>query len=235
MPYQHGIKHEEKPSLKFSPLLTAGGLGLAGMAGFINAASLSFFHIPISHMSGAVTHLGLDSAIFDLTAIIFSLLLIGSFVSGAVLSGAIIGAAKFIPGRRYGIAMMFEGILLSFVPFFIQSGRSFGLLIAAFTCGLQNGMASSYYGLIIRTTHMTGILTDIGVLIGHLIRHRRIELWKLTILTAICMGFFLGSVAGAIMVEKNGAFAFYIPAFLIFTTGLIYFGIIFYAKKNLQK
>merc|ERR1719401_1610209 len=38
--------------------------------------------------------------------------------------------------------------------------------LCAAACGLQNGMATSYSGAVIRTTHVTGIATDIGLICG---------------------------------------------------------------------
>jgi uncharacterized membrane protein YoaK (UPF0700 family) len=68
---------------------------------------------------------------------------------------------------------------------------------AALACGIQNAMASSYCGLVLRTTHVTGIVTDIGILIGHWLRHRREEPWRLLFLSCLLGGFALGGVGGA--------------------------------------
>ncbi len=226
MPYQQGIEPSEKPSLRYSPLLTIGGLCLSGIAGYVNAAALWFFHIPISHMSGAVTRLGADNVNGDHSAALFSLSIVGAFLAGAATSGVIVGATKFTAGRRYGFALILEGLALFAVAFVIKNGQSSGPPLAAFACGLQNGMASSYYGLIIRTTHVTGILTDIGVLLGQFLRHRTIELWKLAVLGSIFLGFFLGTVCGTLSVERFQAQAFFLPAAGTFVAGIIYVAVV---------
>jgi len=230
MPYQKDRPPEEKASLLSSPLLTFGGFCLAGAAGYVNAAALAFFHIPISHISGAVTRLGADAVDGEAAAALFSLSLIGAFLAGAVTSGVVIGAATFTAARRYGFALVIEGMALLAVALVIKDGRSFGPPLAAFACGLQNGMASSYYGLIVRTTHMTGILTDIGVLFGQLLRHRRIELWKLAVLGSIFAGFLSGGMLGTLAVERFYARAFLLPAAGTIAAGIVYIAIVWLAR-----
>jgi hypothetical protein len=59
-------------------------------------------------------------------------------------------------------------------------------------------MCTTFSGAVIRTTHVTGILTDIGLIIGQAIFHKRTRkhLWKLKILVPLYTCFFCGSVIG---------------------------------------
>jgi uncharacterized membrane protein YoaK (UPF0700 family) len=41
--------------------------------------------------------------------------------------------------------------------------------------GVQNAMVSHYKGAIIRTTHLSGVLTDIGLTLGYKVRGLKIE------------------------------------------------------------
>ena len=68
----------------------------------------------------------------------------------------------------------------------------------AFACGLQNGMCTTFSDAVIRTTHVTGILTDIGLIIGQAIFHSqtRKHLWKLKILVPLYSAFCLGGLTG---------------------------------------
>ena len=56
--------HADHPREAFYRLrhLLPGAAALAGTAGYVNSVSLGFFHTPISHMTGAISHLGLDLA-----------------------------------------------------------------------------------------------------------------------------------------------------------------------------
>ena len=90
-----------------------------------------------------------------------------------MLAGMIVGAWKLIPGRRYGVAMIVEGCLLGSATRLFLHKHRLALPAVSMACGLQNAMSSSYCGLMIRTTHVTGIVTDIGVMLGHWLRTGR--------------------------------------------------------------
>lgn len=177
-----------------------GGPALAATAGLVNiTVLLSSYHVPVTHMTGAVTVLGKDiaaGATGDLRQI---LALIGGFLIGAIISGVVIGNATFRPGRRYGVALMIEGALFAIAAWRLADNDLAGITFAAMGCGLQNGMATSYLGLVLRTTHVTGIVTDLGVLLGHWLRHRHVQWWKLGLLTLLVCGFFLGVLGGGLL------------------------------------
>ena len=75
------------------------------------------------------------------------------FLSGAVISGIIIGVGNLKASVEYPIVLTIESAVLATSFFLFQSKAAFALFIVAFACGLQNAMASNYLGLIIRTTH----------------------------------------------------------------------------------
>jgi uncharacterized membrane protein YoaK (UPF0700 family) len=147
--------------------LLPGAVALAGTAGFVNTVMLGFFHSPVSHMTGAVSHLGIDIAEGKLRDAWASLSIIIGFVIGAMGAGILVGAWKLVPNRAYGVALMAEGGLLGIATALLNAQHRLALPAVAMACGLQNAMASSYCGLLIRTTHVTGVVTDIGVILGH--------------------------------------------------------------------
>ncbi len=222
MPYSHPQKVDRQAVFRQVRHLLPGALVLAANAGFINAVVLGFFRTPVSHMTGAISHLGLDLASGREADALASGSIVLGFVSGAVLGGIIVGALKLVPGRRYGVAMLIEGGLLGAATAFFILKLRYGLPLVALACGLQNAMSSSYCGLMIRTTHVTGIVTDIGVLIGHWLRHRKIVAWKLWLLIALFAGFLGGGVAGAFVHHYLGFQALWIAAGGTFMAGLIY-------------
>lgn len=59
-------------------------------------------------------------------------------------------------------------------------------------------MCTTFSGAVIRTTHVTGILTDIGLVLGQAVFHHRTRkhLWKLKILCPLYMGFACGGLIG---------------------------------------
>jgi uncharacterized membrane protein YoaK (UPF0700 family) len=222
MPYaQPSFRRPQSPQER--PLVFGGATFLAALAGFINVVVLGYFHVPVSHMSGAVSRLSIDVASSDRGDIRVVLSIVGGFLLGAVLSGMIIGGRKFTPGRRYGVTLLCEGGTLAAATVLLRSDHALGVALAAMACGIQNSMASSYYGLVIRTTHVTGIVTDIGVMVGHFLRHRRVRAWKLLLLVGILGGFFLGGIAGAMVSARVGADALWIPSAACVIAGSLYY------------
>jgi uncharacterized membrane protein YfcA len=73
-------------------------------------------------------------------------------------------------------------------------------------------MSSSYYGLAIRTTHVTGMVTDLGVIVGHWLRHRRFSRWKATVLSIMTGAFLAGGVLGAASIVWLDFRVLYVPA-----------------------
>lgn len=170
---------------------------MAGVAGYVNALLLSSsFHVPVSHMTGAVSLFAIDLVDGQYENLLRIAAIIGGFLGGAVVSGLVVGSASLKSGRRYGVAMMIESAAFAVAATAAQDGRMLGLTCAAFGCGVQNGMASSYLGLILRTTHVTGIVTDLGVLLGERLRGRHIEWWKVGLLVILLGAFASGGILG---------------------------------------
>lgn len=80
----------------------------------------------------------------------------------------------------------------------------------AAACGLQNGMTSSFPGMAIRTTHFTGTVTDLGLLVGRSYRHG-VDKGKAAVLTTTVVLFVGGAATGVIIGGRIGDHAL-IPA-----------------------
>lgn len=223
MPYSHPQPVDRQTVFRQVRHLLPGALLLTATAGFINAVVLGFFRTPVSHMTGAISHFGLDLANSRENDAWASGSIVVGFVAGSILAGMIVGAQKLVPGRRYGVAMLIEGGLLGVATALFILKLRFGLPLVAMACGLQNAMSSSYCGLVIRTTHVTGLVTDIGVLIGHWIRHRQVDLWKLRFFIMAFLSFALGGLLGALADRWVGPWSLALPA-----TGMTLAGGIFW-------
>ena len=223
MPYPQSTSVAHRPAPGDRPWIFAGAGTLAAVAGYVNVVVLGVFAVPVSHMSGAVSRLGIDLAAGNRADLTVILAIVLGFLAGAVLSGAIIGNRKLVPGRRYGFALFLEGGVLAVATSYLYAGHSAGIVLAAMACGIQNAMASSYYGLVIRTTHVTGIVTDIGVIIGYWIRGRTVRVWKLLLLVVILTGFFTGGFLGAVMYAAIGRIALALASAGCVTAGATYF------------
>lgn len=93
-------------------------------------------------------------------------------------------------------------------------------LLAASALGLQNGLTSSFRGMPVRTTHFTGTVTDLGLMLGRSRKHG-IDKWKAAILTATLLLFLTGAVAGLAVGARFGGYGLLIPASICLTLAAI--------------
>ena len=200
-----------------------GAVALSCIAGMVNAVGyLGFEHQAVSHMSGTTTQLGIALAEGDLVSIGHLWGVLIAFSLGAMLSGMIIQDSTLKLGRRYGIALALESLLLlAAIPLFKQQ-QIWGALVAAMACGLQNAMATTFSGAAIRTTHLSGMFTDLGIGLGHLLRGMPLQVRRLTLSGLIISGFLGGGILGALLFTRFRYDALLAPALLTGATGLTY-------------
>lgn len=204
-------------------LIFLGSSLLSTLAGYINTVFLSLFLLPVSHITGTVSRFSLDLASMNSSDGIKVLLVIVGFFTGAVVTGLIIGGGQVRFGRRYGAILMLEGLFLSGSSLIITQEVHTALMLAAIACGLQNAMASSYRGMIVRTTHLTGNLTDLGILVGRALRQYDVSTWQATLLLATFLSFLLGGLLGAFASTAIGKAALWGSALYSFSLGLAYY------------
>jgi uncharacterized membrane protein YoaK (UPF0700 family) len=205
MPYSHPQPLTREQALGRIGHLLPGALAFAGTAGFVNSLALGVFRSPVSHMTGAVSFLGIELAGGHSNNAVATLSIIVAFMVGAGVAGFIVGAEDLAPGRRYGVALFLEGCLLMLATILVTRNGDLGVSLIAMACGLQNATTSSYCGLMIRTTHVTGTVTDIGVMLGHWMRHRHIERRKLLFMIGIVAAFGTGVWIGALSNDRFGS------------------------------
>lgn len=172
---------------------------LAFLAGIVNVVGLlGFEHQAITHLTGNTSLLGEAVAAMDGVAIVHFASLLASFVAGAVLSGMVIRDASLQLGRRYGLALMLVSALLFAATWLLAHGSVLGMYAAACAMGLQNAMASTYSGAVVRTTHVSGMFTDLGIFLGHALRGLPVDRRRVRLCVLVITGFLCGGVAGAL-------------------------------------
>ena len=125
-------------------------------------------------------------------------LILASFVVGAVVSGFVIGGESLKLGRRYSLALFGEAALLLAAMVCLNRGSLLGHYLASGACGLQNAMTSTYSGAVVRTTHVTGLFTDLGVTLGSWLRGHRADQRRVVLYFTLIGGFIAGGVVGAL-------------------------------------
>lgn len=214
---------DKQSLMRQRPWILGFGMLLAAIGGFINTISLYLFQVPVTHVTGAISRLDLDLGIADYGNARLYAALLGGFLAGAVVCGIIIGGSALPPGRRYGLALLLVGAIVACSTWLLSHQAAGGLPALALACGMQNAMYSSYHGQFMRTTHMTGTVTDIGVMIGHWIRYRRIQGWKLRLLLGLLGAFFAGGLLGMLAARPLGVGSLWIAAALCGAGGAAYY------------
>lgn len=199
-----------------------GGL-LALIAGCINAVGyMCFRHQPITHLTGTSTELGISLAGGDFTEALHWGLTIVSFVVGAMVSGFIVKQETLQLGRRYGVVLMLESVLLFAATPLIHDAKDLGLYLASAACGLQNAMVSTYSGTTLRTTHLSGIFTDLGIYLGQRLRGLDVDILRIHVCLLVAAHFILGATLGAWGFAHIQEHVLLIPAMLTGLVGLGY-------------
>ena len=200
-----------------------GAIALSCVAGMVNVVGfLGFEHQAITHLTGTTSQLGMALVQRDWRNVGHLWGILIAFCLGATLSGLIVQDATLRLGRRYGVVLLLVSLLLLVsIPLFKQQ-QIWGALAAAMACGLQNAMATTFSGAVVRTTHLSGMFTDLGIGLGHLLRGLPLPMKRLTLSGLIISGFLGGGVSGAWLFLHFGYDALLAPALLTGTTGASY-------------
>lgn len=203
-----------------------GAGSLACVAGMVNVVGyLGFEHQAVTHLTGTTTLFGAAIAEGDTHAALQLLGVVVAFMSGAALSGMIIQDSTLRLGRRYGVTLTIESILLLVAMHLFKQQQVAGALLAAMACGLQNAMATTFSGAVVRTTHLSGMFTDLGIGLGHFLRGMALPKRRLALSALIIGGFFTGSVIGAWLFHHLEYDALIVPAALTGLVGLSHAGL----------
>jgi uncharacterized membrane protein YoaK (UPF0700 family) len=189
------------------------GLLLTFVAGAVNAGGFLAVGRYTSHMTGIFSSLADDVARGAAHLLPAALALVGCFVAGSAASAVLVNWAR----RRkhaspFALPVAVQAALLGGLgvagwlaeP---RPGAAAGLL--CIVMGLQNATITKISGARIRTTHLTGMITDLGIELGKLAYEGVArgsqasppviaDRGKLALLSALLGSFFLGGVAGAL-------------------------------------
>jgi len=237
---------------------------LTFFAGLINVVGIALWQKSIGNVTGVVAKISLDLAnvsgeFGELFAQFWA------FVFGSLLSGLLVTARKAPkdfyrmsdrPVRRASIVLIIVAIFLFIGWAGTKHGGwkdddnsvKFAPAFLSMALGMQNGMTSKHAHAVIRTTHMTGVATDIGLLMGNILRRefmliyeekfemkeiaadRLSAAWKLTnveleslrLLFVLLFAFFFGGYVGLYMYWTCGIDTLLFPAIVELAMGVGY-------------
>lgn len=205
---------------------------LALVAGALNSAGFYAVGVFSANMTGNASIMADRFALGDLLPGLFYFGILATFVSGSAVSALITSAGKRHHIHAiYALAVLAEAALLAalgFADLWLTPGTREPTLVfgLSFSMGLQNAIVTRISEARVRTTHISGMATDLGIELGCLIDiaihsgkpgdagplRDRLRLHGATILS-----FCLGGVAGVVIYRACGAWLLFGTAVLLLT------------------
>ncbi len=209
------------------------GVLTAFSGGMVNVASLLIFFSFSSNVTGHYAILASEIVKGNLyqTAIVFSwifLFFFGSFFSNLI----VIHLSRVNTYLAHSIPLVLEIICLLSVGFYgqfyyretlIETEILLGVML--FAMGLQNGLTASISNFAVKTTHLTGTTTDLGILFSMFTKREYREnkelRGKAKLLSAIATAYLGGAIVSGFLYFYTGFQVFYLVS--IFLTIVIFY------------
>lgn len=215
------------------------GFALAFVAGAINAGGFLAVQQYTSHMTGIVSAMADNIALGAYDLVLGGAGGLLSFLLGAACSAIMVNYSR---RRRlhgeFALPLLLEAfLLLCFGLLGARLAKVAGLfvpvtvMLLCFIMGLQNALITKLSKADIRTTHITGIVTDIGIELGKSLYWNSpgsskqppvaVNRAKLQMLTLLALSFFLGGVVGAFGFKYLGYIATVPLALVLITLAIV--------------
>lgn len=225
------FRHRGKNRTYFHNLKLASLLSF--VAGTVNIVGVLSIKILTTNITGHFAFFSEEVVLKDYYAAVVYLLFIGCFLLGAFCSSLLV---EFVSGfrkiRSHLIPFLIEIFILGFIGLSadlkITISQNTIACLLLFAMGLQNSLVTRISQSVVRTTHLTGIFTDLGIEMSKLVFYRKGIVYNqlkksITLKIVIVLCFFSGGVTGGFIYE-----IFYIKT-LLFSVGLLFF-IIWYDR-----
>ncbi len=193
-------------------------------SGYTNGSAILYYDTPITHHTGNLSQLAINFYPYANHKGLLMLSVILCFFIGATVAGILFHQRELYPKLRYGLVLLAAGLILLFVLKYAVS-PTIHLCTIAIIIGMQNGMFIHYKGLLVRTSHMTGYLSDAGFNLGCFIRGKKADGRKFLFYTANILFFLIGSFIAVIISNYYHDYLLIISAMLYLLCGFYYFGI----------
>ena len=198
------------------------GFVLAFVAGAINAGGFLAVQQYTSHMTGIVSAIADRMALGAYHLVLPGIGALASFIIGAACAAVMVNySRRHKLHSEYAFPLLVEaGLLLCFGLLGTRLAVSNGLFVSvtvmllSFIMGLQNALITKISNAEIRTTHITGIVTDIGIELGKLFYWNgshpdhlpkvKADRPRLRMLAFLAFFFFIGGVIGAVGFKHVG-------------------------------
>ncbi len=216
-----GAKRTYRHNVKLASLLCM-------TAGFVNAAGFLGFATLTTNVTGHAALFAERIALQDWGNTRVIALWMFLFLAGAFFSSLIISRIGRNRQYSYVIPILIEMAILLGVALeghrYDQSLVTKELFAGSllFAMGLQNSLVSMISGSVVRTTHLTGTFTDLGIELAQILdrdsKDKRVLRSKIKLRLIIIVFFMGGALAGAFLFHSLSFYAFFIPAAILLFT-----------------
>lgn len=196
------------------------GLALSFVAGAVNAGGFLAIGYYTSHMTGIVSIMADHLALAYYPWVLGGLAALLCFIMGSATCALLVNWARRQGWESaYALPLALEAILLLLFGFLGSHLANVGwvfvpttVVVLCFVMGLQNAIITKISNSEIRTTHVTGVVTDLGIEIGRSLYWNRGDSEsrvlanrpRLLLLSGLLLMFFLGGVTGALGFKHLG-------------------------------
>ncbi|MGZ3871845.1 MAG: YoaK family protein [Mucilaginibacter sp.] len=201
---------------------------LSTAAGYVNAAGFLGFSVLTTNVTGHAALFAERIAMEDWKTARVVALWMFLFLAGAFISSLIINIIGRNQRFSYLIPILVEILILFLVAVFGYRydhslvGREIFAGSLLFVMGMQNAMVSLVSGSVVRTTHLTGTFTDLGIELAQLFKRKKddhaVLKSKIKLRSAIICFFLVGALAGAYLFRAYSYYAFFVPAGILIYT-----------------
>lgn len=204
---------------------------LSFVAGTVNVVGVLSVHILTTNVTGHFAFFVDEVFNLRFSQALFVLLYTLSFFLGAFTSNTLVELVSKASERYvYVFPIAIEIAVLTFFAFagerlYLNSPNIIALSLL-FAMGMQNALVTKISNALVRTTHLTGLFTDLGIEVSQLLfyttkeqRQRLLSTIQLRML--IITFFFLGGVVAGVVYSRLAFYTLLIPAGLLII-GLIY-------------
>lgn len=193
---------------------------LAALAGALNAAAFYAVGFFSANMTGNVSSLSDHLALKHWPMAIFYFGILIAFISGAAGSASLINTGRKRTRRIYAYGILIEAILLTGVgraDLWSSNEWRVPLVVLglAFAMGFQNAIGTRISGARVRTTHISGLATDIGIELAAAVdslRRKeersgsRHDFGKLRLQVCTVLSFLTGGIVGVLLYRAIGGY-----------------------------
>lgn len=205
---------------------------LSSNAGLVNITGVLSISILTTNVTGHFAFFAEELSLNNYQLALNFLVYIFSFLLGSFFSSVL---TEYFESKEkktsHGLSMSIEIMILFCVGYYLKfSNNSMPPQVTAsillFSMGMQNSLVTQISNSTVRTTHLTGLFTDLGIELSQLFFHKKTEekklLWKsIKLRLAIIFFFFIGGVIGGYL------FKFIQEGTLILASFILTFALLF--------